>query len=136
MSRLLRADNVGMSGTLFFDGNCGMCTRAVYFIVRLNRSGELRTEPLQADGVAERLHVPEATLLDSVKWLDASGDVYLGAEAMNAALAAAVGTRLPLTLYRLPGVRWLQDAVYRYVAGHRYRFPGTTPYCQSHPVAC
>jgi predicted DCC family thiol-disulfide oxidoreductase YuxK len=125
-----------MSGTLFFDGNCGMCTRAVYAIARLDRTGGLRTEPLQGEGVAERLHVPETRLLDAARWLDASGDVYDSAEAMNAALSAALGTRLPLLVYRLPGIRWVQDAVYRYVAGHRYRFPGTTPHCESHPVAC
>ena len=125
-----------MSGTLFFDGNCGMCTRAVYAIVKLDRTGSLRTEPLQADDVAERLHIAPDQLLDSVKWLDDSGAVYLGAEAMNAAVSTALGSRLPLVCYRLPGIRWFQDAVYRYVAGHRYRFPGTTPYCESHPVAC
>ena len=36
----------------------------------------------------------------------------------------------------LLGVRFIQDAVYRWIANHRYRFPGTTPYCESHPVAC
>jgi predicted DCC family thiol-disulfide oxidoreductase YuxK len=41
-----------------------------------------------------------------------------------------------LALYRIPGIRSIEDAVYRWVAAHRYRFPGTTPYCQSHPAAC
>ena len=125
-----------MSGTLFFDGRCGMCTRAVYFILKLNRTGALRAEPLQGDGVSERLGIPSSRLLDNAKWLDASGDVYTGAEAMNAAVSAAVGTRLPLVIYRIPGIRSLQDVIYRYVVNHRYRFPGTTPYCESHPVAC
>jgi predicted DCC family thiol-disulfide oxidoreductase YuxK len=39
-------------------------------------------------------------------------------------------------IYRIPRIRGLQEAVYRWVADHRYRFPGTTPYCESHPVAC
>lgn len=125
-----------MAGTLFFDGNCGMCTRAVYFILKLNRTGALRTAPLQGDGVAERLGIPRSQLLDAARWLDESGEVYESAQAMNAAAAAALGTRLPLLLYRIPGIRALQDAVYRYVATHRYRFPGTTPYCESHPVGC
>ena len=62
--------------------------------------------------------------------------VYSGAEAANAAVSAALGTRLPLLVYRIPGMRFAQNAVYRWVADHRYRFPGTTPYCESHPVAC
>jgi predicted DCC family thiol-disulfide oxidoreductase YuxK len=55
---------------------------------------------------------------------------------MNAALSAAIGTRLPLTLYRIPGIRFVQEAIYRWVAANRYRFRGTTPYCQSHPASC
>ena len=125
-----------MSGTLFFDGNCGMCTRSVYFVQRLDRTGDLRTQPLQSDGAAEQLGVPSSRILEAAKWLDDSGGVYTGAEAMNAAVSAAIGTRLPLRIYRIPGIRAAQNAIYRYVAGHRYRFPGTTPYCESHPVAC
>jgi predicted DCC family thiol-disulfide oxidoreductase YuxK len=125
-----------MSGTLFFDGQCGMCTRSVYFIQKLDRTGGLRTEPLQGAGVAERLGVPTSRLLESGRWLDKSGEVYEGAEAMNAAVSAALGSRVPLLIYRIPGIRSLEEAIYRWVAGHRYRFPGTTPYCESHPVAC
>jgi len=125
-----------MSGTLYFDGNCGMCTRARNLLLKFDRTGALETAPLQTDGLAHRLGVPESRLLDAVRWQDESGAVYDGAEAVNAAVSAAVGTRLPLLVYRLPGVRALENAVYRYVADHRYRFPGTTPYCESHPVAC
>jgi predicted DCC family thiol-disulfide oxidoreductase YuxK len=125
-----------MSGTLFFDGNCGMCTRSRNLLLKLDRTGGVETEPLQGVGVADRLGIRPAELLDSVRWLDRSGEVYAGAEAANAAVSAALGTRLPLIVYRVPVVRSLQNAVYRWVAGHRYRFPGTTPYCESDPVAC
>ena len=125
-----------MSGIVFFDGACGFCTRSVNFLLRLDRTGELKTEPLQGAGAADRLGIQPSQLLESVRWLDSSGDMYTGAEAANAALSAALGARLPLMIYRLPGIRSLQEAVYRWVADHRYRFPGTTPYCESHPVAC
>lgn len=125
-----------MSGTLFFDGQCGMCTRSRNLLLKMDRTGGLQTEPLQGDRVAERLGIPGSQLLDSVRWLDESGDVYSGAEAANAAVSAALGTRLPLHIFRIPGIRALENAIYGWVAGHRYRFPGTTPYCESHPVAC
>lgn len=125
-----------MPGILFFDGTCGMCTRSRDALLRVNRTGELRTEPLQSPGAADRLGIPPSRLLESVRWLDSSGAVYSGAEAANAALSTALGTRLPLVFYRLPGIRFVEDAIYRWVAAHRYRFPGTTPYCQSHPAAC
>lgn len=124
------------SGVLFFDGACGMCTRSKDFLLKLDRIGDLRTEPLQRAGTAERLGVSPGQLMEQIWWLDASGQVYGGAEAANAAVSAAVGTKLPLLVYRVPGMRSVQDAIYRWVADHRYRFPGTTPYCESHPVAC
>jgi predicted DCC family thiol-disulfide oxidoreductase YuxK len=125
-----------MTGVLYFDGVCGMCTRARNLLVRLDRTGALDTRPFQQEGTAQLLGLTESTMVESSWWLDSSGAVYGGAEAINAALSVALGTRLPLRIYRLPGVRRLQEAAYRWVATHRHRFPGTTPYCESHPVAC
>ena len=122
-----------MPGVIFFDGECGMCTRSRDLLVRMNRTGDVDTVPLQRAGTAALLGVPASRLLASVWWLDASGAVYAGAEAVNAALSAALGSRLPLLLYRIPGIRALQEAVYRWVADNRYRFPGTTPYCEVNP---
>jgi predicted DCC family thiol-disulfide oxidoreductase YuxK len=113
-----------------------MCTRAHDFLIRHDRTGTLETEPLQGAGVAERLGIPRDRVLESMRWLDSSGAVYSGAEACNAAVSVALGTRLPLLIYRIPGIGCVQDAIYRWIAGHRYRFPGKTPYCESHPIAC
>ncbi len=128
--------NTAVAGTLFFDGACGMCTRSRDLLLRLDRTGDLKTETLQSPGAAQRLAIAPASLLESVRWLDSSGAVYSGAEAANAAFSAAVGTRIPLAIYRIPGIRFIEEAVYHWVAAHRYRFPGTTPYCESHPSAC
>lgn len=115
-----------MDGVLYFDGVCGMCTRFVYALKRLDRTGAVDIVPFQQPGSADRLGVSPSHMSESGWWLDSSGQVYAAAEAVNAALSAALGTRLPLLLYRLPGIRFLQDAAYRWVASHRYRFPGTT----------
>jgi len=125
-----------MDGVLIFDGKCGMCTRARNGLLRLNRTGRLRTEPMQKPGTSERVGVTAERLLESVWWLDSSGAVFAGAKAMNAAVSTALGTRLPLQVYRLPGVGPVQEMVYRWVAAHRYRFPGVTPLCESEPEQC
>jgi predicted DCC family thiol-disulfide oxidoreductase YuxK len=125
-----------VTDVLFFDGACGMCTRSVELLNRLDRTGKLRAEPLQSPGTAQRLGISPSELLDTVRWMDSSGAVYSGAEAANAALSTAIGTRIPLLIYRIPGIRFIEEAVYRWVAANRYRFPGTTPYCESHPSAC
>ena len=95
---------VSMDGVLIFDGNCGMCTRVRNRLVRMDRTGRLRTEPMLAPGVIDRVGVPAARLAESSWWLDSSGAVYGGAEAMNAALSTALGSRLPLRLYAVPGI--------------------------------
>lgn len=125
-----------MDGVLFFDGRCGMCTRARNRLLRLNRTGRLRTEPMQKPGTAELLGVDAERLLTSAWWLDSSGQVFSGAKAVNAAVSAALGTRLPLRVYGLPGVRSVQERVYRWIATHRYRFRGVTPLCESAPGDC
>jgi predicted DCC family thiol-disulfide oxidoreductase YuxK len=125
-----------MDGVLVFDGRCGMCTRAVNRLIRFDRTGQLRVEPLQAPRIAERLGVPDGRLSESAWWLDSSGAVFAGAAAMNAALSAALGTRLPLWIYRIPGIGAVQDAVYHWVAAHRYRFRGVTPLCEAEPERC
>jgi predicted DCC family thiol-disulfide oxidoreductase YuxK len=125
-----------MDGVLLFDGRCGMCTRVCNRLARLNRTGRLRIEPFQKPGMAELLGVSADRLSESAWWLDASGVVFAGAEAMNAAVSAALGTTLPLRVYRLPGVGAAQDAVYRWVAARRYRFRGVTPLCDAEPERC
>jgi len=125
-----------MDGVLLFDGRCGICTRVCNRLARLNRTGRLRIEPFQKPGTAELLGVSADRMSESAWWLDASGVVFSGAEAMNAALSAALGTTLPLRVYQLPGVRAAQDAAYRWVAAHRYRFRGVTPLCDAEPERC
>ena len=64
------------------------------------------------------------------------GERYRGAEAVNAVVAAALGSKLPLLLYSLPGIRQLLDFIYYLVASNRSRLPGDRPYCAQHPVEC
>jgi predicted DCC family thiol-disulfide oxidoreductase YuxK len=128
--------NAEAAGILFFDGACGMCTRSRDLLLKMDRTGNLQTEALQSPGAAQRLGIAPTSLLESVRWLDSSGAVYSGAEAANAAFSVAIGTRIPLAIYRIPGVGFIEEAIYRWVAANRHRFPGTTPYCQSHPSAC
>jgi len=113
-----------------------MCTLACNRLSRLDRKGRLRIEPFQTPGMAERLGVSPDRMYESAWWLDSSGAIFAGAEAMNAAVSVVLGTLLPLRIYRLPGMRAAQDAIYRWVAAHRYRFRGTTPLCEAEPQRC
>ena len=46
-----------------------------------------------------------------------------------AALALIWWARPFTWLYRLPGMRWIEEKVYRWIANNRYRMPGSTAAC-------
>jgi predicted DCC family thiol-disulfide oxidoreductase YuxK len=64
------------------------------------------------------------------------GGRYRGAEVVNAVVAVALGSAIPLLLYHLPGIRQLQDFIYYLVASNRSLLPGDQPYCAQHPAKC
>lgn len=67
--------------------------------------------------------------MTQVWFVSTKGRLYGGAAAINQALKLVWWAR-PLTLlYRLPGIRQLEDRVYRWVAQNRYRLPGSTATC-------
>jgi predicted DCC family thiol-disulfide oxidoreductase YuxK len=125
-----------MDGVFIFDGYCGVCTRARNGLLRLNKTGRLRSEPMQQPGTAGRIGVTAEELLETSWFLDSSGAVFRGAKGMNAALSTAIGTELPMSIYRIPGIGAVQEMVYRWFAAHRYKFRGVTPLCESDPQRC
>lgn len=118
-----------------FDGHCGVCTRIVCWIQRLDRRGRLRCIPSQFPGVLDEFALTPRDA-DASVWAIQRGRKRAGA----AACALIIDTLLPFdtaqTLYRLPGIRRAADAVYRWVADHRGRFPGVRPRCAQHPEDC
>ena len=119
---------------MVFDGDCGFCTRSVGWLRALDRRGRVELRPYQEPGIPESIGTDAATCAEAVQWLGPDGRRRAGAEAVNAALDTVTGTRLPSTLYRATGA--VQERVYRWVADHRGRFPGTTPFCETHPDRC
>ncbi len=67
--------------------------------------------------------------MDRAWFVAANGRLTGGAEAINQALRYCWWLRPFTTLYAVPGIRQLQDWVYRWVAANRYRLPGSTPQC-------
>ncbi len=113
---------------VFFDGVCTLCNAAVDFILRNDSAGRFHFASLQSP-VWQRLHPQgEAPGLDTlVLWQE--GRVYT---ASTAVLRIAAALRFPwklLSVFLLvpPFVR---DAVYRWVARHRYRWFGKRDTCR------
>ena len=67
--------------------------------------------------------------MTQVWFVEANGRLSGGAEAINRSLRDCWWLRPFTYSYFLPGIRQLQDWVYRWVARNRYRMPGSTPQC-------
>jgi predicted DCC family thiol-disulfide oxidoreductase YuxK len=112
---------------LFYDGHCGLCHRAVKFVLRHDRRGTaFRFAPLQGDTFQARVP-PEkrAGLPDSVVVLTADGKLLTRSGAfLHIFRRLGGGWRvLAGVLEVIP--RPLRDAVYNTIARIRYRVFGT-----------
>lgn len=98
--------------------------------------------PYQKDGVPAAAGLSDEDC-EKAAWAYEPGDQpgktrrrWRGAGAINASLAVALGTGLPLAFYGLPGISFLQDVAYQIVADNRGKIPGDKPYCEQYPGEC
>lgn len=116
---------------VLFDGVCSLCNGVVDVIIRRDARQRFAFASLQsaeAQAYFERRGRSADSLLDTVVLLDADG-MY---EKSDAALRIARDLGAPFSwLYPLIVVpRPIRDAVYRFVADHRYRWFGTRETCR------
>jgi len=93
-------------------------------------------EPFQKPGLPEKL---ELTIVEceQMAWaVTPDLDQFGGAAAVNMSCAVALGTRLSLWFYALPGIRQIQNRGYDWVVRNRHRLSGTIPHCDQFPVEC
>jgi predicted DCC family thiol-disulfide oxidoreductase YuxK len=95
--------------------------------------------PSQLPGTTQRFGLSRADL-DRAAWtVDRRGRKAAGAAAISQTLEALGGPwRLLGALLRLPGVSWLAEWVYVWVASHRrqFRWLAVTPECDRPGVNC
>jgi predicted DCC family thiol-disulfide oxidoreductase YuxK len=108
----------------------------VRLLKALDRNRRVTAVPFQKSGIPASVGLTVEDCKASAWAIAPDGDRYRGAEAVNALVAAALGTAIPLLLYYLPGIRQLQDFIYSLIASNRSRLPGDQPYCTQHPAEC
>jgi predicted DCC family thiol-disulfide oxidoreductase YuxK len=114
----------------------------VRWIRALDRNHRVTVVPYQKPGVAISVGLSVEQCEEAV-WVVEPGKTFgrpwrrpRGAAAIDASLAVALGVRLPLVFYELPGLNRLQDRLYDLVAANRHRLPGDVPYCKARPEEC
>jgi len=110
---------------VLYDGACVFCRAQAARVRRLAGRGErVHVEPLQTALAAVPWVDPEEAVR-ALQLVDVDGRSYAGAAAVVRLLRITRPLLGALALpYHLPGVRWLADRAYGYVADRRYRIAG------------
>jgi predicted DCC family thiol-disulfide oxidoreductase YuxK len=106
-------------GWLFFDAECGFCTRIARWLTPILRKRGLEVAPLQDRRVGALLGLSPEQLLREMRFLLSDGSQFGGADAA-VALAREIWWGWPLVwLAKIPGMmEWLRFG-YRWVAARR-----------------
>lgn len=115
---------------LFFDGVCNLCNSSVNTVLKNDKHARIKVAPLQGKTAEKLLSSAgiDAKELDSlVYWKD--GKVYTRS---SAALWVAkdMGGIWSVAMIFLIVPTFLRDAVYRYIARHRYKWFGKKESCR------
>ncbi len=110
-------------GWLFYDRECGFCTRIAFWLAPALTKRGFAIAPLQDPRVGELLGLAEEELLLEMRVLLAddsqNGRQYGGARAVVALAREIWWARPVLWFSKLPGGMRALDAGYRWVASHR-----------------
>jgi predicted DCC family thiol-disulfide oxidoreductase YuxK len=112
---------------LLYDGHCPFCRKQSKNLQVLARPGTLVTSDFQEPGVLERFPaLSHDACMKAMHLVMPDGRVFRGVEAAVRAIATRRVIGWLAYLYYLPGFRQLCDALYAFLAAHRYQFWGRT----------
>ncbi len=107
--------------TLIFDGQCPFCRKWVKRLQSILHEVEISFRSLTDLSLQQDFPAldPDA-LARSIHFIGADGTIHTGMDAIVKALSLRPAGRLSQAL-RIPGIKQVSDAAYRFVAARRYR---------------
>jgi predicted DCC family thiol-disulfide oxidoreductase YuxK len=114
-----------MKWVLFFDGDCGFCSRSVRLVARLDRRGRVDFAPLQGQ-LARQLGLGGHAASHGgsmVVWREPDRSLFTRSDALLE-LATALGGPWRLLCFTKFVPRRLRDAIYQAIADRRGSLPG------------
>ena len=125
----------GGSPLLLYDGVCALCNAAVTFVLKRDRSQAVRFAPLEGETAAPLLAAhPELASVDSMVWIDGSGEMLTRSAAALAIARHLGGFWAVLAAISRIVPTFLRDALYDLVARTRYRVFGRYDACPVPPT--
>jgi predicted DCC family thiol-disulfide oxidoreductase YuxK len=114
---------------LYFDGVCGLCSRAVDFVMRHDADGVFRFAPLQGETAGANLSPADTANLNSMVLATQQGTFRRSAAAVRILwLLGSFWWALGWMLWIIPAP--LRDLGYNFVARIRYRIFGKHESCR------
>ena len=106
-------------GWLFYDAECGFCTRIARALARPMKRRGLGIAPLQDPRVSALLGLSPGELLRAARYLAPDGKQYAGADAFLELAREIWWARPAIWISRIPGVKRLMQTAYSWIAKHR-----------------
>jgi predicted DCC family thiol-disulfide oxidoreductase YuxK len=115
---------------LLYDGTCGFCLTWVNRLRRWDRSARIDYVAYQRRaGVAGLPSITDDALDAAAHLVTPDGRVSAGARAVPALLDYLPGGRVLKPFLLIPGVLWVGDRIYGWVAANRHRLGGRGSTC-------
>lgn len=121
----------------YYDATCGLCVRSARWVQAVDRRGRVQFLALDSPGALAALGITQQQA-QATAWVMRGTERLRGAGAVNAVLDALVSAHFRgfSAIYRVPGIRFLEDRAYRWVAEHRHLFPGARSWCDGQRGVC
>ena len=115
--------------TVIFDGVCNLCNGAVDFLLRHDRTGELRFGSFQEEAARSLLLQHGITEEPESIYLIEGGKAYSESDAV---LRVSSHLKWPLNWGRafIVTPRFIRDPIYRWIARNRYKWFGKRETCR------
>jgi predicted DCC family thiol-disulfide oxidoreductase YuxK len=113
---------------LFFDGECGLCDRAVHWTLNRDKRGVFQFAPLQGETAQRMLGTVAGQEFDTLVLVDGAGRHERSTAALRICLHLGWPWRALLVLWLVP--RPVRDSVYDWVARNRKRWFGGKEACR------
>jgi predicted DCC family thiol-disulfide oxidoreductase YuxK len=110
--------------TLPYDANCSFCVRGALSLQRRFGAARLVLRDFQDPSVTERHLAATPDEMNEMRLITPEGSVFAGCEAFARLFATVRGLRWIASVYYLPVLRQIADAMYRLGARNRYRLFG------------
>ena len=114
--------------SVFFDGVCGLCNATVDLLLRADRHHRLLFASLQGETAHARLGLPADAPLDTLVLLDAQGRHDRSSAVLRIAYYLGGPWHALAVFWLVP--RPVRDAVYQFIARHRYVWFGKRATCR------